>query len=276
MRCKNGLISTSSNRNLGCGEWDYSCNTYLTDSSRIDSLKATYPEYIISGFSGSSFPYSLSPTYSITRYRHSQATQVTANEASFSLNTGTDAVQAPFNGQAGNRKIHYLWKASELQAAGLNAGPISGMALVLLQSGLEIRHLRIRMKSTTDSSITAFSDAGTFTEVFFRNQPWPDSGLKKLPFHTFFDWNGSSNILVEISCSNGNSAPGIILKGGSTSFNSVAGTEKNDFYLETDGSSGAISCGDSIGIGMPPPGPWPWPCMAWWWCCWAAAFFCMT
>jgi hypothetical protein len=244
MRCKNGLISTSSNRNLGCGEWDYSCNTYLTDSSRIDSLKATYPEYIISGFSGSSFPYSLSPTYSITRYRHLQATQVTANEASYSLNTGTDAVQAPFNGQAGNRKIHYLWKASELQAAGLNAGPISGMSLELLQSGLEIRHLRIRMKSTTDSSITAFSDAGTFTEVFFRNQPWPDSGLKKLPFHTFFDWNGSSNILVEISCSNGNSAPGIILKGGSTSFNSVAGTEKNDFYLETDGSSGGISCGD--------------------------------
>ena len=27
MRCKNALVSDGSNRNKGCGEWDYSCNT---------------------------------------------------------------------------------------------------------------------------------------------------------------------------------------------------------------------------------------------------------
>jgi len=27
MRCKNGLVSNGTERNLGCGEWDYSCNT---------------------------------------------------------------------------------------------------------------------------------------------------------------------------------------------------------------------------------------------------------
>lgn len=38
MRCKGGLVSTGSDRNKGCGEWDYNCETYIVDSSRIDSL----------------------------------------------------------------------------------------------------------------------------------------------------------------------------------------------------------------------------------------------
>ena len=244
MRCKNGLVSTSANRNLGCGEWDYSCNTYLTDSSRFDSLKATHPDYIISGFSGSSFPYSLSPTYSITRYRHYGTSQVTISDSGFALNSGNDTLQAPFNGQAGNRKMHYLWKASELQSSGLTEGAITAMSFRVIQTGAEIRHLRIRMKALSESSLTAFSDTSGMTEVFFRHLTLSDTGLHKLPFHQFFNWNGSSNILIEISCTNGNTAPGIILMGGATTFNSTAGTEENDFYIETDGSSGGISCGD--------------------------------
>ena len=37
MRCKDALISTGADRNKGCGEWDYSCNTYIVDSTRVDS-----------------------------------------------------------------------------------------------------------------------------------------------------------------------------------------------------------------------------------------------
>jgi hypothetical protein len=40
MRCKNALVSTGSDRNKGCGEWDYSCETYITEPSRTDSLIA--------------------------------------------------------------------------------------------------------------------------------------------------------------------------------------------------------------------------------------------
>ena len=244
MRCKNGLVSTTANRNLGCGEWDYSCNTYLTDSSRFDSVKATFPDHIISGFSGNSFPYSQSPTYAITRFKHYAATQNTTNESAFALNSGSESLQSPFNGQAGNRKIQYLWRASELLSAGLSAGAITGLALEVLQTGTETGRFRIRMKAVSDMSITGFSDTTGFKTVFSRNLAWPDTGVKKLPLHSFFNWDGISNVLVEISFSNGNTAPGIVLKGGSTSFPSVAGTEENDFYLETDGSSGGISCGD--------------------------------
>ena len=57
MRCKGARVSTGSNRNLGCGEWDYSCNTYIEDNSKADSLLSTTNEYVIDGFSGSSFNY---------------------------------------------------------------------------------------------------------------------------------------------------------------------------------------------------------------------------
>lgn len=57
MRCKNGLVSTSDNRNLGCGEWDYSCNTFIADSGRIERVQSNQAKYVVSNFSGSSFPY---------------------------------------------------------------------------------------------------------------------------------------------------------------------------------------------------------------------------
>jgi hypothetical protein len=48
MRCKGGLVSTTANRNLGCGEWDYNCYTSLIDSSQTDSLAASRDKYTIS------------------------------------------------------------------------------------------------------------------------------------------------------------------------------------------------------------------------------------
>ena len=57
MRCKEARISTGTNRNLGCGEWDYSCNTYIEDPTRTDSLNATTNEYVIDGFSGTTYNY---------------------------------------------------------------------------------------------------------------------------------------------------------------------------------------------------------------------------
>ena len=62
MRCKDGLVSTGAERNKGCGEWDYSCNTNIIDSTGIDSLKALHPNFIISGINDNYFYYTTKPT----------------------------------------------------------------------------------------------------------------------------------------------------------------------------------------------------------------------
>ena len=70
MRCKNGLVSPgiAGQTNIGCGEWDYSCNTYITDSSRVDSSMSTRASHTISNFTGSSFPYITTPYYNKYQY----------------------------------------------------------------------------------------------------------------------------------------------------------------------------------------------------------------
>ncbi len=37
MRCKDAQVNTSGGNNIACGEWDYSCHTYIHDSTKIDS-----------------------------------------------------------------------------------------------------------------------------------------------------------------------------------------------------------------------------------------------
>src|ERR1043165_5118844 len=63
MRCKNGLISTQAQPNQGCGEWDYSCNTYVVDSSKIEKAPMTAPNKLISNFTSTAYPYVNSPLY---------------------------------------------------------------------------------------------------------------------------------------------------------------------------------------------------------------------
>lgn len=69
MRCKHALVSTQHAPNdVGCGEWDYNCETYLWDSTRTDSLKNIAPSVTISNYpSGANFPYTKVPTFSIIR-----------------------------------------------------------------------------------------------------------------------------------------------------------------------------------------------------------------
>ena len=56
MRCPDAAINPGDN-SQGCGEWDYSCNTFITDSTRVDSSKASHPSHLITNFSGDLFNY---------------------------------------------------------------------------------------------------------------------------------------------------------------------------------------------------------------------------
>ena len=63
MRCRNGQVNTSGGNSIACGEWDYSCHTYIHDSSRVDSIMHKVVSHEISNFSGSTYNYSINPTY---------------------------------------------------------------------------------------------------------------------------------------------------------------------------------------------------------------------
>lgn len=208
MRCKGARISVPGNTNLGCGEWDYSCNTYVVDSSYTDSLSATHPTHIISGFSGNEFEYTTSPTNVYFQYDQKEVNYTnTASQSTYTIGTGNEDLNHPFGTQSVNSKSQYIWSADELMNAGIGAGEITGMQLELENELSNVNFLRVKMMHTSLSapnSSTVLSDE--LQQVYFLNSTL-ENGSNFLKFYDNFDWDGTSNVLVEFSFTN--SAPSV-------------------------------------------------------------------
>ena len=97
MRCKNGLISDGSNRNKGCGEWDYSCNTFLVDSSKVEVIPQTAAKFVVSNFAGSQFSHTAKPVYDYYDYTVKKVS-VTAktNTSQYTVGTASNNVFSAF------------------------------------------------------------------------------------------------------------------------------------------------------------------------------------
>ncbi len=202
MRCKDGLVSPaiSGQTNIGCGEWDYSCNTYITDSTRVDSFFSTSPNYVISGFSGDVFEYTTQPTYTYYQSTQQQVNYTsTINEVETAYGTGTMPEGVPFNGEATRARFQLLYPAAELSNAGLSAGNLTGLKFDLANASAAYDKLSIRIKSTSASALEASSiDNDGFTEVYFLDTDLA-AGENFFAFHTPFNWDGSANLLIDVS-----------------------------------------------------------------------------
>ncbi|TXC78616.1 LamG-like jellyroll fold domain-containing protein [Luteibaculum oceani] len=196
MRCRNGEVNTTGGNNVACGEWDYSCNTYITDSTQFDSLKATHPTHIVSGFSGSALSYNTTPSYDLIQRVLTQTTYTNVNsESEYGLNLGPDTVLVVSPDQTAHR-FQVLYTAAELSSTGMGAGNITGIQIPLQGTGL-LKNLKIKVKSTSLTEINQLETQG-FQTVFY-NHLALDQGLGFAKFSTPFNWNGQSDLLLEIS-----------------------------------------------------------------------------
>ena len=191
MRCHNATTG-------GCGEWDYSCNTFLTDSSRIDSTRQTAPDYVISGFSGTAFEYAIDPTFTYYRFLQHQ-TQITGGTAQEST-VGSGSIPLALSDGSRIRKTQMLFTAAELSAAGLSAGDIRGLKIDLIQSGGGLNFFSIRIKNSAKTALLAGNpDLEGFTEVFSQNTLFDITGPRTFAFYQPYTWDGVSSLLLEWS-----------------------------------------------------------------------------
>ena len=201
MRCKGARVSTGSNRNLGCGEWDYSCNTYIEDNSKADSLLSTTNEYVIDGFSGSTFNYK--ETAIKDYYRNTKIT--TQANSSSSLDTvqvgsGTISTNLGIPGTLGGipARFQHLYTAAELTASGLSAGNVWGI-VIDADNTIEVSDLRINIKHSTQDSLNLQSiELSGFKNVFSNKYEFT-TGTNQIQFHTPIVWDGTFNILIEFT-----------------------------------------------------------------------------
>lgn len=204
MRCKGALVSTGTSRNLGCGEWDYSCNTYIHDSTSFDSTQSLVSNYLISNFSGTSFPYSTSVLYDFYRKIEKKTTILsTTTEDIDTIGFGSILSNKVIPTQTNTGKSQFVYTATELLAAGITAGNIDALFLETQSPGTRSNQFKIKIKATSKNQLTADSiDLVGFTEVFYSTTQFV-SGTNRFQFHTPFNWDGISNLILEFSF-NGN------------------------------------------------------------------------
>lgn len=236
MRCHDALVGTG---NTGCYEWDYSCNTFITDPSRTDSTKATAPDYTISNFDGTSFPYSNSPTYIYTAYTQHQTTIQAGgltNEASFTA----QGTITGFSPASKTYRYQVILPAADLSSGGMNASrPVHAMRMTLMQPGSIVGFFKIRLKNTTETIAGSQPDETGLQEVYHKSTNFSGSDIV-LPFYQSFAWNGQ-NLLVDISFTTANASdvPAFAFfdsPSDQTAIQSIPGAEENNLYFSGAGS----------------------------------------
>lgn len=234
MRCKGGGVNQSGGNNVACGEWDYSCNTYVHDSSRVDSLISTHPDYIISDFSGTTYNYTTQPLYDF--YQYEQQGVVVNNiisENQYALAAGTVPVPNALAGTNNSGKAQFMYTASELTASGLTAGNIDGF-LVNAVNGGAVNFLRVNIKETTATNLDPTAPELTgFTEVYFNDYTF-GTGQNRIQFYTPFAWNGTDNIIIEMSFTNTVGASNVVLDGSAATDMAIHGN--NGYNVDLSGS----------------------------------------
>jgi len=248
MRCHNGEVNTTGGNNNGpngtngCGEWDYSCNTYIFNGDRLDSSKAFAPSHAIGGYEGDVFEYTLTPTYNV--FQQIQEDAVVSNlisEDIYTVGTGASSLNNTVPTSAENAKSQYLFTASELADAGLS-GDIDAIELNVLNGAETAQFFRCKIKTTSKTELdNGEPDNAGWLQVYEQNRSF-SPGINRLQFTSPFEWDGSSNIIVEFSYSNLNGSDDLQIEGenNQTAFELYS---RGDRYHIFDGANSVVANG---------------------------------
>lgn len=118
--------------------------------------------------------------------------------------TSTDNPYNFANGGYGGMKTQYIYTAAELTAAGLRPGNITALAYEFTVAGARLDSFAVQMGTTTLSDFPAtINILGGQTTVKNYANMIPVVGVNTITFDTPFNWDGTSNIIVSLSWSNG-------------------------------------------------------------------------
>ncbi|MEO6939482.1 MAG: T9SS type A sorting domain-containing protein [Candidatus Kapaibacterium sp.] len=256
MRCHNALVSDQNNRNKGCGEWDYNCETYITDSLRTDSVKQKIQSAIISNYPAwTNFPYTTRPTYSYTR-RNEKSASFGATPPAFThvaVGTGTLRVAEPLGASSPKSRTFYLFKAAELKAAGLQNGLIRGMGLTVLNAGSALGAMQIKFLKSRSGNILTLDDKlihdAAFTTVYYSTTPAP-SGSQDYYFYQPIDWADTLDLVMEVSFTNGYPGLDNTLSGSDVGFATGLTASADENVMQFDGSESVSIPTDNLGKSM--------------------------
>ncbi|MFC2101861.1 LamG-like jellyroll fold domain-containing protein [Bacteroidota bacterium] len=221
-----------------CGEWDYlTYNTVYEHTGVYDSTLYHQPIFTyINDVAVDSLLERSTPAYTYFNKLHRSTTYgdtLSLNEAL--LGSGTQVSAGILNAQQHDGRSQFLWRNDELTAAGLSAGYITGMKLRVESPGTDIRHLVIRMKQVSIDAITPDTLFSGFQQVYYNGYQMPDTGWVNFPFYAPFEWDGLSNLLIDISFEQSETGTATTLYADDPGFDCGISTTGPNWAIDFDG-----------------------------------------
>ncbi len=185
--------------NYPCGEWDYTTYTKLYKHKNYNA-----PYYYLQNSTPDTIYYNNNPSYDLIQYYdYNIVYDNIISESTYSLGAGGANITEPFNTSMAASRGQYLFTEAELLAGGLNAGDINKIIMDISSTGEEIKTLTIQLKHTALTELTPLSyENDSLFEVYSSNNAGMLNGQQVFNFNTPFNWDGVSNLIVDLSFTN--------------------------------------------------------------------------
>lgn len=183
--------------NYNCGEWDYLAYTRIFDHTGVfDSIRVNGPHYRVNTLSPVSYAYANAPYYDQRWKQIQKRTPFTPTVYPISGSGSTPLTLVNANGNG--KTLQWIIPASELATSGVVAGDIQGMQLNLLNALSSLQGVKIRIKSTSATSLSVLETTG-FTTVYDNNWNGLTNGSNTINFSAPFTYDGTSSLIIEVS-----------------------------------------------------------------------------
>lgn len=169
------------------------------------------------------------------------AQSINASTSTATVGTGATTgttYDAIFYHLFGGNKTQQIIRASELTAAGLVAGNLNSLSINIPSGGMTYSGLAVSIATTTNTDMSAgINNTASFTTVYTNPAYTTLSGINTFNFGSAFNWDGTSNLIVQFCWSNNNT-------GGTSNFASVVTTAYvSTAYYRADSQSASTICG---------------------------------
>lgn len=231
------MYSTTSSISVS---WNISASDSATPANSTSYLGTTYKDaalYINAGYTG------------LDTINIGGTIQLNAKATPSLVNPGVNSsvnnfITTPFYRGWGGNKKNFLYKASELTAAGLPAGAITSLGFDVNTTGTITPQpgFSIYIDSTSISALTTTFVTNAGSPVYGPVSYTATTGVNNFSLNTPFVWNGTSNIVVSICWSDGTG-------GGGTTFyvKSSTTTYASTCYSHQDNQTPAAMCAATSG-----------------------------
>lgn len=219
--CEKSSITLKANANLGAPTWLYSgiTDTQITVSpkattiyrfSRNNSCQTFYDSIrvVVNKTPTINTSTAVFPTICSGNIDTVKATGSLRNDVMYQLGTGTSTTatngNTPYNRTWEGSRTQWIIRASELTALGASAGPIKYLAFNVTTTGSGTNHQKnftIKMGHTAQTTMgTAWATTtGNMVQVYGPvTVTNPPTGWNTYTFSCPFDWDGTSNIVLDI------------------------------------------------------------------------------